>query len=200
VAALTGASLTYPDIVNDSEKLRRDWWVGIEALPMVVAKAVVYSGLCAVLAGLVAVLFTALRDLPPAVHGVPPFVMLYLVVLMTMLSSMGLGLLISAFSPSLERAVTFSTLLAVLQVALSGTLFHLGGRPGLVTAILPARLGLAAAASYADLNHFRRPALYTDWLWNPGGSHFWAPILVLAAVFAVATAGSVLFLHRRWTR
>jgi ABC transport system ATP-binding/permease protein len=200
VAALTGASLTYPDIVNDEGKLRRDFRVGVEALPIVLSKALIYSGLCAVLAALVSVLFALFRELPPAAYGVAPMVMLYLVVLLTMLGSMGVGLLISAWSPSLERAVTWSTLLAVFQVALNGTLFQLDGVFGVLTAPLPARLGLAAMASYADFNRYRRPALYEDGLWNPGAGLFWLLVILLLVVFAAAVLGAVHLLHRRWTR
>jgi len=200
VAALTGASLTYPDIVSDSGKLHRDWRVGVEAFPMLLAKATVYSGVCVVLAAAISVVFAAFQELPPRTYGVPPFAMLYLVLLLTMLASMGAGLFISACSPTLERAVTWSTLLAVLQVALGGTLFHLKGAVGVVTCVVPARVGVAAIASYADLNSHRRPALYTDWLWDPGVRHFWWLAIALLAIFATAVAGSVPMLHRRWTR
>ncbi|WFE59406.1 ATP-binding cassette domain-containing protein [Micromonospora sp. WMMD712] len=200
VAALTGASLTYPDIVADSEKLRRDWRVGVEALPIVLSKAIVYSGVCAVLAAVVSVVFAELRELPPAGYGIPPFAMLYGIVLLTMLASMGLGMLISARSPTLERAVTWSTLLAVLQVALNGTLFELKGFFGLVTGVLPARLGLAAVASYVDFNRYRRPALFTDPFWTAGGGRFWLLTVAITGVFLLAVLGSVRALHRRWTR
>ncbi|GAA2477965.1 ATP-binding cassette domain-containing protein [Winogradskya humida] len=200
VAALTGASLTYPDIVNDEGKLHRDFRVGVEALPIALSKAIVFTGVCAVLAGVVSVEFALLRDLPPDAYGLPPFGMLYAVVLLTMLASMGIGLFISACSPSLERAVTWSTLLAVLQVALSGTLFHLNGFLGIVTRILPARLGLAAMASYTGFNSYRGPALYTDALWNAGATRFWLLVFGLVLALAVAVWASVLVLHRRWTR
>jgi ABC-type multidrug transport system ATPase subunit len=200
VAALTGASLTYPDIVNDAPRLHRDFRVGVEASSMVLAKALVYSGLCALLAALVSGLFAALQELPPTAYGVPPLPALYLVVLLTMLASMGLGLLVSAGAPSLERAVTWSTLLAVLQVALSGTLFRLEGAFGLLTAVLPARLGLAAVASYADFNSFRAPPLFRDGLWDAGVGRWSSLVLMLLVVTAAAVTGSVFRLHRRFTR
>ncbi|TDC60069.1 ATP-binding cassette domain-containing protein [Micromonospora sp. KC207] len=200
VAALTGASLTYPDIVADSEKLRRDWRVGVEALPIVLSKAIVHSAVCAVLAAVVSVVFAAFRELPPGGYGIPPFAMFYGIVLLTMLASMGLGMFISACSPTLERAVTWSTLLAVFQVALNGTLFQLKGIFGLATGVLPARLGLAAVASYVDLNRYRRPALFTDPLWAAGAGRFWLLITAIAVVLVIAVVGSVRALHRRWTR
>jgi ABC-type multidrug transport system ATPase subunit len=199
VAALTGASLTYPDIVNDAAKLRREFRVGVEAYAMVLAKAVVYAGVCAVLAGLVTALFAWVRDLPPEAYGVAPILMLYLVVLLTTLASMSLGLLISAGAPSLERAVTWSTLLAVFQVALGGTLFHLKHGLGILTALLPARLGVAAIASYADFNAYRLPPLFRDSLWNQGAAHWWLLIFLLAGVTITAAGGAVYRLHRRFT-
>ncbi|MEW2429766.1 ATP-binding cassette domain-containing protein [Micromonospora sp. NPDC047644] len=200
LAALTGAALTYPDIVADERTLHRDFRVGVEALPIVLSKAVVYAGVCVMLAGVVTVAFATARDLPPMEYGVPPLVMLYGVVLLTMLASMGIGLLISAGAPTLERAVTWSTLLAVTQVALSGTLFRLDRWYGLPADVLPARLGLAAIASYMDLNRHRRPALYEDWLWNPGAARFWVLNALAVVLFLLAVVGSVRRLHRRWTR
>ncbi|MEU4160171.1 ATP-binding cassette domain-containing protein [Actinoplanes sp. NPDC026670] len=200
VAALAGAALTYPDIVNDADKLHRDFRVGTEAAPMVLSKAIVYSGLCGVLAALVTGVFAGLRELPPAAYGLPPAPMLYLIVLLTMLASMGLGLLISARAPSLERAVTWSTLLAVLQVALSGTLFQLKGAFGVVSAVFPARLGLGAVASYADFNRFRQAPLYQDGLWEAGAGQFWLLVVLLLGVTGAALAGAVVRLHRRFTR
>jgi len=200
VAALAGTSLTYADLVNDSEKLRRDFRVGVETLPMVLAKAMIGGGTCAILAGLVTAVFALARELPPAAYGLAPVVAVYLALLLTMLASMTAGLLISAVSPTLERAVNYNTFLAVLQVALSGTLFHIGAGLSLITLGLPARLGLATVASYADLNEHRRPVgLYTDGLWNPGGLRLGLLLGGMLVLLAATAAGAVLVLHRRWT-
>ncbi|WP_432832405.1 ATP-binding cassette domain-containing protein [Dactylosporangium sp. CA-092794] len=199
VAALAGASLTYTDLVADSAVLRRDWRVGVETLPIVAAKTVVFGALAALLALVVTGTFAIVRPLPPASgYGPPPLLMLYGAVLGIMLASMGIGLLISAYCDSLERAVTLSTLLAVLQVALSGALFELPWGVRYLTALLPARLGLGTVASYSDLNSYRRPAMYTDWLWNGDARHYWFCTAGLAVVFAAAVAGAVVLIARRW--
>lgn len=198
VTALTGASLTYLDLVHESEILRRDWRVGIAALPILVSKALVFSGVSAVLALVVGVTFAAFRDLPDPAFSVSPLPMLLAVCFLTMLASMGIGLLISAWSPSLERAVTWSTLLAVLQVALSGSLFKLKWGLQVVTTLLPARAGLAAIASYADLNRYRPPALHEDWLWEHRSVAFWCLLLVLTLTFIATTAAAVARMERRW--
>jgi hypothetical protein len=127
--------------------------------------------------------------------------MLVAVIFLIMAASMGSGLLISAVAPSAERAVTVSTQLAVLQVTLSGALFHLPWGLTAVSALLPARLGLAAVASYTDLNRHRRPAgLYEDWLWAPGAGRFWALLAGLGLITVVTLTAAVWCVQRRWQR
>jgi hypothetical protein len=201
VAALAGAALTYLDLVYDFEVLRRDWRVGVEVAPMILAKTIVFGGVCALLSVIVAVTFSTMRDLPDTAYSVPPLGMLVVVIFLIMAASMGSGLLISALAPSAERAVTLSTQLAVLQVTLSGALFHLPWGVTALSTVLPARLGLAAVASYTDLNTHRRPArLYEDWLWTAGASRFWLLLGGLALITVVTLSAAVWCLQRRWRR
>jgi hypothetical protein len=127
--------------------------------------------------------------------------MLALVMFMIMLASMGFGLLISAVSRTLEKAVAASTQLAVVQVTLSGALFHLKWGLGLVSVVLPARLGVAAIASYAQLNPSRQTArLYEDWMWSVGAGRFWLVMAGLGLVFASTLALAVWRLQQRWRK
>jgi hypothetical protein len=158
--------VTYADIVGEQEILLRDWRAGVKALPIVLAKATVFGSICVLFAATMVVLFTGRRDGPPAAYSIPPAGGLLLAWLAVMLASMGLGLLISAVSPTLERAVTFSTILAVLQVVLNGALFKLPGYLWLPSLALPARLGFAAMASYEDVNRLAAGNTYTDSLWQ----------------------------------
>jgi ABC transport system ATP-binding/permease protein len=187
VAALTGAALTYLDLVHDRSVLQRDWRVGMTAGTLVLAKAIVYGAICAALSGIVALIYSALRDPPPRALGIAPVLLLFLAIVAVMVASMGLGLLVSSFARTLERAATYNTLLAVLQVALNGALFKV---PLWCTVVLPARLGLGTVASYVDLNRYRVGGLHRDTLWQSG--EVWVPLtllgMALVAVWSIVVA------------
>jgi hypothetical protein len=87
---------------------------------------------------------------------------------------------------ALERAVTLTTILSVMQVALTGGLFDLP--PLLRWLPVPARLGFVAEASYLDLNRLRAPSGATDPLWEHTASNFWTLLGVTGLLFVVATA------------
>jgi hypothetical protein len=107
-------------------------------------------------------------------------------------------LVISSLSGSLERAVTWSTALAVLQVALNGSLFELTGPWRLAASVLPSRQGFAAMASYADMNTFRPPGAYHDALWTAGAAHFWGPLIFCGLILVVSTAGATAVMTKAW--
>ncbi|MEV4412059.1 ATP-binding cassette domain-containing protein [Catellatospora sp. NPDC049609] len=187
VAALTGAALSYLDLVSDRAITERDWRVGLSSWSLVAAKTIVFGGICAVLSGAMTALYAATRDLPPQALGVPPVLMLFMTLLLIMFGSMSLGMLISALSDTVERAVTYNTLLAVFQVALSGALFEIPGWGTPLAVLLPGRVGLAAVACYADLNAYRPAPAYQDALWSQHPIRFWmlCGAMGLIAVFAL---------------
>ncbi|MBO4210182.1 ATP-binding cassette domain-containing protein, partial [Micromonospora echinofusca] len=195
VAALTGAALTYLDLVHDRNILHRDWRVGIASRTLLLAKAAVYATVCGVLAAAITLAYAAFRDLPPPALGIAPTVLLFGALFAVMVSSMGLGMLVSALADSLEQAVGYNTLLAVFQVALNGALFEV---PLWMTAVLPARLGLGAVASYADLNTHRPTGVYHDPLWQDAA--FWVPLTLIGMglVTAWSITVAIQLTERRW--
>lgn len=199
VAALTGASLTYQDLVHERPVLKRDWRVGVSSDVVVLTKSIVYGAICVLLSLLMTVVFGAFRSLPDPRFGMPPAVMLFLTLLGIMVASMGLGLTISAIADSLERAVTWNTMLAVLQVALNGALFKLPDALEWLALLLPARLGLAGAASYADLNESREAVgLYTDPLWNGSVWTFAGLVGASYVIYGIGGSLAIRLTERRW--
>ncbi|WP_432995921.1 hypothetical protein [Dactylosporangium sp. CA-233914] len=87
------------------------------------------------------------------------------------------------------------------QVVLNGSLFTLPGWLAPVTAVLPARLGFAAAANYGLLDGQRRRAgLASDALWEHGADRFWQLLAGEAGITAVALALAATVLWARWRR
>jgi hypothetical protein len=196
-AALSGAALLYGDVVAEQDTLLGYWRAGVSSTAIVAAKATVAAGTCVVLAGAMLLPFVGWRDLPPEAYGTPAWVAIFLAWLAVMLGSMGLGLLISTVSPTLERAVTLNTILSVLQVALTGALFDLPA--ALQWLPLPARLGYAAEASYLDLNRLRAASSgTTDPLWEHTASNFWTLLGMTVLIFVISLAAASLALRWRW--
>jgi ABC-type multidrug transport system ATPase subunit len=188
VAALVGASLTYLDLVHDRAILQRDWRVGVSAAKLVLAKALVHGVVGLLLAAFITAAFLVSRDGPPAP-------LLFAAIGSVIIASMSLGLLVSALARTLERAVTYNTLLAVLQVALNGALFKV---PLWGTAILPSRLGLATVAAHADLNRYRTGALYQDPLWDHATVVVPVTLLGMAVISIVAVVLASRCAERSW--
>lgn len=200
VAALAGAALTYLDIVREEGVLKRDWRAGVHPGRIVASLFGAYATVCAVLAILMTATFLWRRDGFVAAFAVPPTVSLLLVLFLLMIASMAIGILISATVRTVPQAVTVNTVVAIAQVVLNGSLFQMPVWLAALTTVLPARLGLAAAASYANLNAQRRGSLYTDALWQPGGWRFWALLGGLVVVTSVALGLATLLLQARWRR
>ncbi|MDQ1743910.1 MAG: transport system ATP-binding/permease protein [Pseudonocardiales bacterium] len=196
IAALTGASLTYHELVSESSILRRDWRVGISVVSLLLAKAATVAAVCAVLASAMTFVFTP-RGLPSSADALPAPVALFLTLFSAMIASAGLGMAISSVSGTLERAVTFSTALAVVQVALNGSLFQLTGLWRWAAAVLPSRQGFNAMASYADMNRFRGPGT-REALWSVSEARFWHPLLFCLLIFFMSTAAAVAVTTKAW--
>ncbi|MEV0129411.1 ATP-binding cassette domain-containing protein [Dactylosporangium sp. NPDC050688] len=195
VAALTGAALTYLQLVHDRAVLQRDWRIGITAGRLVSAKALVYGAVSLLLAALVTATYLGGRDGPPAAFGIAPGLALFAAMALIMMSSMGLGLLVSSFARTLEQAVTLNTLLAVLQVALNGALFPVSVW---LTWLLPSRLGLGLIAAYADLNSVRPPGLHHDPLWAHGAVVIPLSVLGMVLVAVWSVVGAAAKTERGW--
>ncbi|MGN9914179.1 ATP-binding cassette domain-containing protein [Phytohabitans sp. LJ34] len=195
VAALTGAALTYLDLVQERDILRRDWRIGVSAGKLLTAKVAVYTAACVVLSLAITLVYACARPLPTPALGLSPLLLLFGATFMTMVSSMGLGLLVSSLADSVEQAITYNTVLAICQVALNGALFKV---PLWLTVLLPSRLGLGMVASYADLN--------TEWVVDGRqdpmfeNGAVWVPLAVvlMALVGIWSTVLAVYRTERRW--
>ncbi|MGP3962728.1 ABC transporter permease [Nonomuraea sp. 3N208] len=196
VAALTGSSLTYTDLVHDRDVLHRDHRIGVSATCLLAAKTIVFGVICGVMAVVMTSIYQWGRDLQPKAYGWHPYPLLLLVIFLVMISSLGLGMLISAIAKTLEQAVTLNTLLAMLQVVLNGSLFDLTYRPlQLFSLILPARLGFAAMASASNLNQYDPT---DDALWDPSFDQFRWLLVRMAIVLVIAIIAAIFITERHW--
>jgi hypothetical protein len=108
------------------------------------------------------------------------------------MSSMCLGLMVSALVNTSEKAVPFLVMLVVGQIVLSGGVVPLAGIAGLsqVSWIAPARWGLGAAASTANVNAMTPVTAAADPIWSHTPSTWLRDIgitVALAVVFLIIT-------------
>ena len=120
-----------------------------------------------------------------------PFAELLLGIAVLGVSSMCLGLMVSALVSTTERAMPFLVLITMVQVVLSGGVVSIAGKMGLeqVAWLVPGRWGFAAVASTADLNHLLPPkATPFDSLWQHQASTWltdMGAMIALSAVFVL---------------
>lgn len=201
VAALSGAALSYTDLVQERPVLLRAWRAGSSGFAMLLAKVTVYGVLSGALALFMVGLFLLLSQGPTGAFSLPPWLGLFTAWWAIMLSSMGLGLLISSIAPNLEAAVRAGTMLAIFQACLNGALFQLPNYLAISSRVLPARLGLAATAAYTGLSTERRKqGAYVDPMWDHTQIHYWLPLLGMVVIFLIALVGSSLVCEWRWRR
>jgi hypothetical protein len=200
VAALAGCALTYLEIVRDEGVLKRDWRAGVHPGRIVLAMFTAYGAVCAGLTALMVATFRWRRSGFGRAFGTPPTLALVLVLFLLTTASMAIGILVSAAVRSVPQAVTANAIVAVASVVLNGSLFQLPTWLAVPSTVLPARLGLAAAAGYADINGQRHGTAYTDVLWDAAAWRFWALLAGLVVVTAAALWLATKILDLRWRR
>jgi ABC transport system ATP-binding/permease protein len=190
IAAFTGGFSSVRELIKERTLYHRERMAGLSAASYLFSKVVVLgciSGLQAVLLVLIGVAGTPL----PA-HGAfltsLPLVELILGVAFLAITSMTLGLLVSALVSSSDKTMTVLVMLSIGQVMLSGGVLPLKTGLRQLAYLAPARWGFAATASTVNLNQISPPGIKTDssWAHTPGAWLFAVAMqLVLTAVFVL---------------
>jgi ABC-type multidrug transport system ATPase subunit len=152
-ACLTGAALSVRELVKERAIYVRERAAGLSSGAYLSSKLLVL-GVISIAQSLVLVaLGVALWPLPTSGSFLKsmPLIELLIGIAVLSLTSMCLGLLVSALVSTSEKAMPLLVLLTMIQVILSGGV-PVQLSPGL-TAIAPASWGFGAVASTADLNN-----------------------------------------------
>jgi len=151
-ACLSGAALSVRELVKERAIYVRERAAGLSSGAYLSSKLLVLGVIAIVQAIVLVLLGVAARPLPKTgsflTHA--PLVELVLGISALCLTSMCLGLLVSALVSTSEKAMPFLVLLTMVQVILSGGVPV--SLPFALTAIAPARWGFGAVASTANLN------------------------------------------------
>jgi ABC-type multidrug transport system ATPase subunit len=189
IASLTGGFSSVRELVKEREMFRRERMAGLSAGAYLLSKVVVL-GLIAAAQAAVLVLVGVAGARSPAHGALLPVPLLELIVDVAALSisSMALGLVVSAWVSSSEQTLTVLVLLLMVQVMLSGGVLALPAGLRQLSYLAPARWGFASAASTVNLNVISPPGGPTDSLWAHRPSVWLLTIgmqVVLVAVFTL---------------
>jgi ABC-type transport system involved in multi-copper enzyme maturation permease subunit len=202
-ACFMGMANSVREIVKERPIYRRERAIGLSITAYLGSKVIVLSMLTAPQA----VLFTLIGVLgrTPSSGAIAPSIYeVLLAVVVTALSSVMIGLLVSALVDSADKTMPLLVLITMAQLVVSGGLVPVVGKAGLaqVSWLFPARWGYAAVASSVDLNHVllttdpRAKTGPPDPLWNHYASTYLLDLGFGLLIGAVAVVICGLLLRR----
>jgi ABC-type multidrug transport system ATPase subunit len=196
-AALMGAAASIRELVKERAIYARERAIGLSLGAYVTSKVVVLSAVTA----LQATLFTALsllgRNQPddPLVMGAG-YLEILAAVLGAAVTTMLIGLTISAFIDNADRGMPLLVLMIMVQLIFCGGLFEVHGRPVLeqLAWLAPARWAFAMAASTTELGRLDRGTV--DPLWEHDAVVWAADAVILLGMAAALTGVAAVLLLR----
>lgn len=192
---LSGQALTYSDVVNELDMIKREYRAGVGAFSVLTAKWLVYAVVAVAQAAVITLVFCAFPNREPVQSlFLGPEANLWLSLSALSIAAMSLGLLVSTVAAKLEHAVAMVTAISITQIALNGVTSNLSkfGPVAVLGGLFPDRWGLAAAASSINLRGIDGPRVNADALWDHGTSQWLTDVLMLAFL------GAAYFLLASW--
>jgi ABC transport system ATP-binding/permease protein len=202
-ACLAGTASSVRELVKERPIYIRELAAGLSPGAYLLSKLTLLGVISVVQSCMIVLLGVAGRQLPA--HGalLKTFPLLELLIAVAVLSvaSMCLGLLVSAFVSTSEKAMPFLVMLTMFQVILSGGVLPFNGMNGLsqLSWIAPARWGFSALASTVNLNGIGllpgtdADPLWTtssaDWLRDVGITAGWAAVYLLVTLIQLRRLG-----------
>jgi len=197
-ACLAGMASAVRELVKERSIYIRERAAGLSSGAYLTSKLLVL-GVISILQSMILVLIgVSWRQMPAkgAFLTGAPLVELILGIALLAVTSMCLGLFVSAIVSTSEKAMPFLVLFTMVQVVLSGYVVPLAGKAGLsqLAMIAPSRWGFAAEASTVNLNVITPPkAGITDPLWAQTPQHWLRDMGVMAGL-------AVIFALLAWIR
>jgi ABC-type multidrug transport system ATPase subunit len=190
IASLTGAASSLRELIKEREMYLRERTAGLSSGAYLLSKVLVLGFIGLVQAVLLVLIGVAGVRMPA--HGAflasAPLLELLIGVAVLTVTSMTLGLMVSALVSSSEKTMQALVMLTLVQVMLSGGVLALGIGLKQLAYLAPARWGFAATAATVNLNAIMPAGATTDPLWAHRPSAWLTAIaaqIVLAAVFVL---------------
>jgi ABC-type multidrug transport system ATPase subunit/pSer/pThr/pTyr-binding forkhead associated (FHA) protein len=182
-AALSGMANAIREIVKEREIFERERMAGLSAGAYLFSKVLVLGLVSVVQTVLIVVIGLAGKSMPArgSVIG-PAFIEILVGSAVLCLVSMFVGLMVSALVTKGEQTMPALVVIVMLQVVLSGAVFPLTGVGGWFADIAPARWGLGALGSTANLNEINPPGVHKDALWAHTSTQWITDMAVLVGI------------------
>ena len=186
-ACLAGTASSVRELVKERPIYIRELAAGLSSGAYLLSKLTLLGAVSVAQSCVIVLLGVAGRQMPA--HGALlrnyPLLELLIAIAVLAVTSMCLGLLVSAFVSTSEKAMPFLVMLTMFQVILSGGVLPFNGMTGLsqLSWIAPARWGFAAAASTVNLNAIGLlPGTDADPLWTTSSADWLRDIGVTAGL------------------
>jgi ABC-type multidrug transport system ATPase subunit len=202
-ACLAGTACSVRELVKERPIYIRELAAGLSPGAYLLSKLTLLGAMSIVQSCVIVLLGLAGRQMPA--HGALlrnyPLLELIIAIAVLAVASMCLGLLVSAFVSTSEKAMPFLVMLTMFQVILSGGVLPFNGMNGLsqLSWIAPARWGFAAGASTVNLNGIgllpgtdADPLWGTssgDWLRDVGITAVWAAVYLMITLIQLRRLG-----------
>jgi ABC-type multidrug transport system ATPase subunit len=202
-ACLAGTACSVRELVKERPIYIRELAAGLSPGAYLLSKLTLLGAVSIVQSCVIVLIGLAGRQMPA--HGALlrnyPLLELIIAIAVLAVASMCLGLLVSAFVSTSEKAMPFLVMLTMFQVILSGGVLPFNGMNGLsqLSWIAPARWGFAAGASTVNLNGIGllpgtdADPLWTtssaDWLRDVGITAGWALVYLVITLIRLRRLG-----------
>ncbi|KAA6216955.1 ABC transporter ATP-binding protein/permease [Streptomyces filamentosus] len=194
----SGAANSVRELIKERVIYERERATGLSRSAYLMSKVIVLGVITAFQGVILCAIGFAIRDLPAEGLLMPPAVELCLVVIALGLTSMMVGLVISALVKTAEKTMPLLVMFAIVQVVFTGILFKVFGSPGLeqFAWLMPSRWAIAGAGTTLDLGHLMAPwdpknPTDLDPLWEHSAGQWGfniAVLLVMTTILGIAVA------------
>ncbi|MBX6388723.1 MAG: ATP-binding cassette domain-containing protein, partial [Frankia sp.] len=204
-ACFLGTSNSVREIVKEREIYRRERAIGLSTTAYLGSKVIVLTVVTALQAAVLTAVGLAGRAPNDGVVSDYPLLELMAVVAAIAVTSAMMGLVISALVDNADKTMPLLVLAAMSQLAFTGALLKVIGRPVLeqISYLSPARWGYAAAASVSDLDDIQKigdprlnPGSVPDPLWAHTASAYLTDLAGIVAVGVLCVIATALLLRR----
>ncbi|MFJ4904533.1 FHA domain-containing protein [Streptomyces sp. NPDC093249] len=169
----SGAANSVRELIKERVIYERERATGLSRSAYLMSKVIVLGVITALQGVIICGIGFSTRALPAEGLLMPPAIELCVQVIALGLTSMMVGLVISALVKTAEKTMPLLVMFAIVQVVFTGVLFQVYGSPGLeqFAWLMPSRWAIAGAGATLDLGHLMPPwdrdnPLDTDPLWE----------------------------------
>ncbi|MGW5423243.1 FHA domain-containing protein [Streptomyces sp. NPDC003943] len=188
----SGAANSVRELIKERVIYERERATGLSRSAYLMSKVIVLGLITAFQGVIICGIGFTPRKMPTEGLVLPPAVEMCLVIIALGLTSMMVGLVISALVKTAEKTMPLLVMFAIVQVVFTGVLFQVYSSPGLeqFAWLMPSRWGIAGAATTLDMTHLMAPwdpkdPTNLDPLWEHSAGQWGFNITVLLVMTAV---------------